>query len=62
MRSTEYEMPPKASKKLAKEINNKIGPSVEGHKGVHTAPVLDRPATTRLKSKDIFIEQQRLKK
>jgi len=62
MRSAEYEKPPRASKKMIEAFDKQAGLPDKDYKGVHTAPVLNKPATTRLKSKDIFIERQRLNK
>lgn len=62
MRSAEYEKPPRASKKMIEEFGKQAGLPDKDYKVVHTAPVLNKPATTRLKSKDIFIERQRLNK
>jgi hypothetical protein len=47
---------------MIEEFGKQAGLPDKDYKGVHTAPVLNKPATTRLKSKDIFIERQRLNK
>ena len=62
MRSLEYENPPKITKEISDEFDKKSNASDKEFKKILKGPILDRPATTRLKSKDIFIEQQRLKK
>ena len=62
MSLAEYEKPPRPSKKMIEELGKQAGLPDKASKGVHTAPVLNKPATTSLKSKDIFIERQRLNK
>lgn len=62
MRSYEYEKPPRASKEMLEVLGEQIVLPDNDSKRVYTAPVLDKPATTRLKSKDMFIERQRSKK
>ena len=62
MRLYEYEKPPRASKKMIEALGEQIVLPDNDSKKVYTAPVLDKPATTRLKSKDMFIERQRSKK
>jgi hypothetical protein len=47
---------------MIEEFGKQAGLPDKDYKVVHTAPVLNKPATTRLKSKDIFIERQRLNK
>jgi hypothetical protein len=47
---------------MIEEFGKQAGLPDKDYKVVHTAPVLNKPAKTKLKSEDIFIEQQRLKK
>ena len=61
-RSSEYEKPPNITKEMSDEIDENTKKPGKEYKNVLKAPILNKPAKTKFKSEDIFIEQQRLKK
>lgn len=59
MRASEYEKPPRATKEMIAEFEKKAKLPDRKHEKTYTAPILDKPAKTKLKSENIFMEQQR---
>lgn len=62
MQFAEYEKPPRATKEMIDAFEKKNELPDKVYKKALTAPTLNKPAKTKFKSKDIFIEQQRLEK